>query len=451
MNGFFPLFRPAPPQPEIQDPEQIKAAYGYWRWRIFYSMFLGYAFYYLTRSSLTFAMPALIDDLGYDRGQLGLLATIWALAYGLSKFVSGIAADRSNARYFMSVGLILTGIFNILFGLSSSIAAFALFWGLNGWFQGFGWPPCARLLTHWYSRSERGSWWSSWNMSHNIGGAAIPLLTTFCVAHWGWRVALFTPGVICIVMGLVLMERLRDTPRSLGLPPIEVFRNDHSDLVTTEADEKLTSRQILFRYVLKKKAMWALAAAYFFVYMIRMGFGMWTALFFIDAKGYSHLGAGGSVSVFEAGGLVGTLVAGWTSDYFFGARRGPVNAIFSIGICCSVIALWLIPEDHVFLDNLAMFAVGVTIFGPQMLIGVVAAEISHKKAAATATGFIGWCAYVGSASAGYPLGKISENWGWDIFFQVMIVCSVCSLLLLVPLWNVDKRNGTVSSAALANG
>lgn len=444
MNTFFRLFKPATPAEPIQDEAVIQTTYRYWRWRVFYSMLFGYAFYYFTRNSLTFAMPALMADLGYDRGQLGLLATIWALAYGLSKFVSGIAADQANARYFMSVGLILTGLCNIFFGLSSSLIAFAIFWGLNGWFQGCGWPPCARLLTHWYSRSERGSWWSCWNISHNLGGAIIPLVIAFCVAHWGWRGALCIPGVICVAMGLLLMERLRDTPSSLGLPTVEEFRNDYSGVQPKQSEENLSTKQILFDYVLKNKAIWALAGAYFFVYTIRMGLGVWMLLFLMETKGYSQLGAGGAISLFEAGGLVGSLIAGWASDYFFKARRGPVNALFSVGICLSMAALWFIPQDHVLLDNIAMFMIGVTVFGPQMLIGVAAAEISHKKAAATATGFIGWCAYVGSAAAGYPLGKISQDFGWDPFFQVMILCSLGALVLLVPLWNIDKRPAQVA-------
>ena len=402
-------------------------------------MFFGYAFYYFTRKSFTFAMPSLIQDLGFDKGQLGLIATVWALSYGLSKFLSGIVADRSNARYFMSLGLIITGVCNICFGFSSNIVLFALFWGLNGWFQGWGWPPCARLLTHWYSRSERGSWWSSWNVSHNIGGAIIPLVVALCATQWGWRYALFVPGVISIVMGLLLMERLRDTPRSLGLPPIEDYRNDHSANDALESNRELTTKQLLFEFVLKNKVLWVLAIAYFFVYMIRAGFNDWTVLFLVEAKGYSQLAANGCITVFEAGGFIGSLTAGWASDFFFRARRGPINAIFALGIVISVTSLWFIPVGYVLLDNIAMFLIGVSVFGPQMLIGVAAAEMSHKKAAATATGFIGWIAYVGHASAGYPLGKVAQEWGWDGFFWVMMACSVLALLMLIPLWSVDKR------------
>lgn len=445
MGSMFKLFQPAPALPEIQDKETVNTEYVYWRWRIFYSMFFGYVFYYFTRKSFTFAMPSLITDMGYTKGQLGMLASIWALSYGLSKFVSGIAADRSNARYLMSVGLILTGICNILFGLSSSIVLFALFWGLNGWFQGFGWPTCARLLTHWYSRSERGSWWSSWNVSMNIGGAVVPILVAVCIAQWGWRSAMFVPGGICICMGLLLMERLRDTPRSLGLPSIENYRNDHTVSKNQEGDAELTSKQILWEYVLTNKVLWVLAFAYFFVYMIRAGFNDWTALFLVETKGYSQLAANTCVSVFEIGGFIGSLVAGWGSDYLFGARRCPVNALFAIGILMSVLALWLIPGGYYIFDNAAMFMIGFCVFGPQMLIGVAAAELSHKKAAATATGFIGWCAYVGAASAGYPLGKVAETLGWEGFFWVMIGCSSLAVVLLLPLWSADKVQKPVTA------
>ncbi|MDI5424790.1 hypothetical protein MJM99_31505, partial [Salmonella enterica subsp. enterica serovar Kentucky] len=42
-----------------------------------------------------------------------------------------------------------TGVVNILFGFSTSLWAFALLWALNAFFQGFGSPVCARLLTAW--------------------------------------------------------------------------------------------------------------------------------------------------------------------------------------------------------------------------------------------------------------------------------------------------------------
>ncbi|MBU6446861.1 MAG: MFS transporter, partial [Verrucomicrobia bacterium] len=120
------VFRPAPSIDEIQDPELVKKNYKYWRLRTFYAMWAGYAFFYFTRKSFTYAMPVMQAELGLNKFELGYLGSILYITYGSSKFLSGILGDKSNPRYFMSIGLILTGIFNCLFGMSSAFWTLAM-------------------------------------------------------------------------------------------------------------------------------------------------------------------------------------------------------------------------------------------------------------------------------------------------------------------------------------
>jgi OPA family sugar phosphate sensor protein UhpC-like MFS transporter len=335
----------------------------------------------------------------------------------------------------MSLGLILTGVFNICFGFSSSFLFFALFWGLNGWFQGWGWPPCARLLTHWYSQSERGSWWSSWNTSHNVGGAIIPLLASYLIEHYHWRIAMFVPGVLSIILGLLLMERLRDTPQSLGLPSVEKFKNE--DKAIQKANEKptLSIKETLVEHILRNKFIWLIAISYFFVYVVRQAVNDWSQLFLIETKGYSPLAAGACVFWFEIGGFFGSIASGWSSDWIFKGKRGPVNVIFTFFVLFAVWWFWKNQLNLVVVDSALLFAVGFFVFGPQMLMGVAAAELSHKEAAGTATGFIGWFAYFGAAVAGGPLGALIKHFGWQGFFIVLAICSIIAFVLLLPLWN----------------
>lgn len=402
-------------------------------------------------------MPSLMGELGLDKGDVGFLGSTLAITYGASKFLSGMLADRSNPRFFMSIGLILTGILNIFFGFSSSLVFFAIFWGLNGWFQGWGWPPCARLLTHWYSQTERGTWWGFWNTSHSIGGAIIPLIAGFCAQYWGWRYAMFVPGVMCIGVGLFMMNRLRDTPQSLGLPPVEKFRNDYPSLTKSDSEKEMPMKQILFEYVLKNKFIWILAISYFFVYVIRTAINDWSALYLYETKGYSLVIANTCVLWFEAGGVLGSLAAGWASDKIFKGRRGPINVLFSLGVMFAIYAFWKSPAAIPAVDFALMFLIGFLIFGPQMLIGMAAAELSHKKAAGTATGFTGWIAYLGAAGAGYPLGKLTQEWGWDGCFIVLASCAAISALLLFPLWSIKtnpkylKEEPKIPSTASGSG
>lgn len=439
------FFRPAPHIPQLNNEDEVKKNYKYWRIRTFYAMYIGYAFYYFTRKSFTFAMPAMQMELGLSKFELGLLGSILSLSYGASKFLSGILGDKSNPRYFMSIGLILTGLFNLLFGMSSTLWAFALFWGLNGWFQGWGWPGCAKLLTHWYSQSERGRWWSLWSTSHNLGGALIPIVAAICAEHWGWRCAMYIPGFICIGSGLFLMNRLRDTPQSLGLPPIEQFRNDYPNNRSRETGEsELSMKEILFEYVLKNKFIWILAFAQFFNGIIRTAVNDWSMLYLMEVKNYTALEAGFCVCWFEVGGFLGMLTAGWASDLFFRGRRNPINAIFTVAILGVLFVFKTAVLPWPILDAIILFSFGFFIFGPQMLIGLSAAELSHKKAAATATGFAGCFAYLGAAAAGGPLGALVKLSGWDGYIITLLVCASLGALIVLPLWSVKTREEKLS-------
>lgn len=437
VKWLVQFFKPAPALKEIEDQEVVKSDYKYWRWRIFIGMYVGYVFYYFSRKSFTCVMPLLIQDLGMTKSDLGILGSLFAVVYGSSKFLSGVISDRSNPRVFMSVGLIFTGFLNIFFGFTSTLWALALFWGLNGLFQGWGWPPVAKLLTHWYSQKERGTWWGTWNSSHNVGGAVIPLLVGVVAQFLGWRFGMYIPGILCIGVGLFIFFCLRDTPASLGLPPIEKFRDDYPN--SKKVEEDITLKELLFKYVINNGYLWLLGIAYFFVYVIRGAFNDWSPLFLIETRGYNLVTANASIVWFELGGLVGNIAAGWASDKIFKGRRGPVNIIFALSVIGAITALWLVPPGFVILDYALIFMIGFLIFGPQMLIGVAAAELSHKKAAGAATGFIGFIAYLGMATAGYPLMKFMESTGWGGFFVALAVCGLVSVLLLLPMWAIKSN------------
>ena len=437
LNSLRELLKPAPATSQIEDPKVLESSYAYWRLRMFYSIFIGYALFYFSRNGIYTAMPVLMADLGYSKQDLGVLLSLTPIIYGASKFVSGIIGDRSNPRFMMGIGLILTGITNIFFGMSSSLFLFCVFMGINSFFQGWGWPPCARVLTHWYSTTERGTKWSIWSTSHNVGGLLIPILVAFCAYRYGWRVAMFVPGIICILGGFWIMNRLRDTPQSVGLPSIENYKDapEGAPKVASEDEAELSVKEILFQYIFPNKYIWILAVAYFFVYVVRTGLTTWTIPFLTEEKGYSLMGGGGMVSLFEAGGIAGMLLAGWISDTVFSGRRGPVMILYMAAITVPVAAMWIVDSAHMSLiHSVAMTACGFLIFGPQMLVGVCAADLSHKKAAATATGFVGYFAYMGAAAAGW-LGMVAEQYGWDYVFMIYIGSSIMTMLLLIPLWN----------------
>lgn len=429
--------------------QELDRTYRYWRIRTMYAMYIGYAVFYITRKSMTYATPELMADLSLNAEQIGLMGTLSYIAYGVSKFISGALSDRYNPRYFMSIGLFATAVANLLFGLSSTIGVMCLLWAINGFFQGWGWPPCSRLLTHWYAKKERGSWWGIWNTSHNLGGALAPMVAVVCTTYFAcssiasWRMMMFLPALVAALVSIFIFDRLRDVPESQGLPPIEEYKHEATaEEIKQQVAESssMTIQQNFVRYILKNRYMWYLAFAYVAVYVVRTAFNDWGTVYFSE-HGLSKAQAKTCLSLFEVGGFAGSLLAGWFSDKLFGGMRGQINFLFCIGVLAiTVIAAALHIENYCFsLAALISFGVGFFIFGPQMMIGITAAELSHRESAGVATGFVGLFGYLGAALSGFPIGYVITHYGWNGFLTTLVACSVVSTLFLVPMINVKKR------------
>ncbi|WP_341509045.1 MFS transporter family glucose-6-phosphate receptor UhpC [Photobacterium damselae subsp. damselae] len=418
---------------------KIDQTYKKWRIQILIGMYVGYTAYYFTRKSLNFIAPTLLDSLILDKETLGLMGTLFYIVYGLSKFFSGIISDKSNPRWFMGGGLIITGLVNIVFGLSSSTALFIALWVVNAYFQGWGWAPCSKLLTSWYSKSERGAWWSIQNTSHNLGGALIPIIVGVITLHYGWRSGMIIPGCIAIVCGLFVCWRLRDKPETMGLPTVGQWRNDPLELQQEKASVKGDTKTIIINYILKNKAIWLLALAYIMVYIVRTSINDWSNIYLTEARGFDILSANSTISFFEIGGFIGSLFAGWGSDFFFKGRRGPINVIFSIGVVVTMFCLWNFNSASYYTYSIIYFLSGFFIFGPQMLIGIMAAESSHKDAAGAAVGFVSLFGYIGAALSGYPVAKVIENYQWQGFFTLILATAILASLFLMPFLFSKKK------------
>ena len=163
----------------IVDSQEIQKTYNHlWPQILFWST-VGYGTFYFVRKNFSIAMPLMEKQLNFSKANLGMILTVHGLFYGVSKFAGGIAADRANARVMMSLALLCSAAVNVFFGLSDALFVFGLLWLLNGFFQGLGYPPCARLLTHWFSPKELATKMSIWNMSHSLGGGTIVILCGF--------------------------------------------------------------------------------------------------------------------------------------------------------------------------------------------------------------------------------------------------------------------------------
>ncbi|MFP1496521.1 MFS transporter [Escherichia coli] len=123
---------------------EINQCYRTLRPRLLMCMIIGYAAFYLTRKSVNYVLPALQTDLGLDKGDIGLLGSLFYLSYGLSKFTAGLWHDSHGQRGFMGVGLFATGLLHIVCGVCLWRITYASACGLDTerFFSGLGMATC---------------------------------------------------------------------------------------------------------------------------------------------------------------------------------------------------------------------------------------------------------------------------------------------------------------------
>ena len=433
-----------PPHKELLPKDKIDPSYKRLRLQVFLGIFIGYAGYYLVRKNFSLVMPDLIEQ-GYSRGQLGLIVSAVSIAYGVSKFVMGGISDRSNARVFMSLGLLLSAITVLTFGLipffTSSVLIMFVMMFLNGWFQGMGWPPSGRVMVHWFSGNERGTKMSIWNVAHNIGGGLIGPLAILGVAIFGdWQSKMYFPAMIALFISFVAYLLIRDTPQSCGLPNIETYRNDFPKDYDESYEEELSTKDIFLKYVLNNKFLWLIAIANAMIYMVRYGVLDWAPTYLEEAKGFSVTESGGAYFAYEYAGIPVTLLCGWISDKVFKGRRAPAIIIYMLLTMVAIYVYWKNPAGNIMIDNIALIAIGFLIYGPVMLIGVQALDLVPKKAAGTAAGLTGLFGYLGGALfANIAIGFIVDHFGWDYAFILMLAAFVIAILFTSFTWNREKE------------
>src|SRR5215472_9828960 len=157
---------------------------------------VGYAGYYLCRSNLSVTLPMVEADLaarGMDpaiaRLRLGSIASFGVLAYALSKFASGSAADFLGGRRNFLIGMAGAVLFTLGFAAAGgSIPVMGLMWIGNRAIQAMGWAGIVKIASRWFSRKAYGTVMAVISLSYLFGDALARQFMAILIENgFGWR------------------------------------------------------------------------------------------------------------------------------------------------------------------------------------------------------------------------------------------------------------------------
>lgn len=397
-----------------------------------------YAFFYLTRKNLSMAQPGMLEEGVISTYAIGTMLTIHGIVYGLSRFVNGFWADRLNGRIFMTVGIMLSALMNLLFGCASLSILFVVFWVLNGWTQGMGFPPCAKMLTHWIHPKELATKMSAWNTSHSFGAVMALGLCSLLLGPlgFGWRWCFIIPGLLAVLAAVFCFFCVKDSPAEAGVEELEI----EGGKTESESKSSVTAAERR-RLVFGNRVIWLIAFANFFVYIVRFGFLDWGPTFLKQFKGIPVAKGGLMTIAFELAAIVGTIFAGWATDKWFKGRGVRTCVFCMLFAALFSFGFWYLPSGApIWQATLLLMGAGFCIYGPQALIGIIAANQATKEAAAMANGFTGIMGYLSTLISGIGVAFIKTHYGWGAALCSLAAFAVVGMLLFLCAWN-SKATG----------
>ncbi len=405
------------------------------QWKFIFWSMIGYAFFYLTRKNLSMAQPLMLEEGVVTMKEMGLILSVHGVLYGLSRFVNGFWADRLNGRIFMAIGLALSAAMNFFFGCTSLTICFAIFWIANAWTQGMGFPPCAKMLTHWIHPKELATKMSVWNTSHSFGAVlALGLCSLLIALGFGWRWCFYVPAVLAGLVAVCVFFNVKESPTEAGVPELEI----ETPLTAASATTTTVTTRERLKLVYGNPVIWAVALANFFVYIVRFGFLDWGPTFLKQFKGIPVAKGGLMIIAFELAAVVGTVFAGWLTDKAFKGRGVRTCVFCMLFAALFSFAFWYLPSGApIWQATLLLMGAGFCIYGPQALIGIVAANQATKEAAAMANGFTGIMGYASTTVSGYGIALIKTYYGWGVTLAAISAFAVIGMFLFLLAWNAQ--------------
>ena len=423
-----------------------------------FATMIGYTLFYFLRKNFSFAMPGLEQDCGLSKSMLGNFLFAGGLAYGLSKFLNGFIGDRVSPRKMLCSGLLTCSLIGAALGFAPRIAAlfaegpvalawtFGILFVLSQFFQGTGFPPCAKLIAYWVRPSELATKMSLWNTSQSIGGGLgsricglLMGLGVIGAANQGvgmWRWCFWTMAALGVIGAAALWFALPGTPEEEGFGKPAANAATRPEAAGTAAEARPSVVQTVFL----NPVIWILGLSNFMINATRALVSDWGPTLLQEAKHFTPTGAGRVIMWFEFAGVAGTLFAGWATDAFFGGRAQRICVFLMALTALALATFWFLPGAGAgrIAGAFALCAAGFCLYGPQALTGVAAVGFCSKSLAGTSIGFLSLFSYIGASAAGKVCGVMAQNTGhWQL--PVLTIAGAASLgsVLFLPIWNFN--------------
>uniref|UniRef100_A0A8C9ZD96 Glucose-6-phosphate exchanger SLC37A2 n=1 Tax=Sander lucioperca TaxID=283035 RepID=A0A8C9ZD96_SANLU len=385
----------------------------------------------------------------------GVLDNSFLVAYAIGMFFSGMFGERLPLRYYLSFGMLGSGLFTCLFGLGfywniHSLGYYAFIQVMNGLMQTTGWPAVVACVGNWFGKGKRGFIMGVWNSHTSVGNILGSLIAGAFVSS-AWGMSFIVPGLIIASTGILCFFFLVEsqfpfiidtyTHKSGETDPLlqnssHVDRSVNGAIATEPAEVVVVEEHpeaISFCGALSIPGVVEFSLCLLFAKLVSYTFLYWLPLYISNVAHFEAKQAGDMSTLFDVGGIVGGIAAGLVSDYTGG--RATTCCVMLIA-AAPMLHFCTVGGRFLFVYVGMLLLCGGLVNGPYALITTaVSADLGtheslrgNSRALSTVTAIIDGTGSIGAAVGPLLAGVISPT-GWNNVFYMLISADVLACLV----------------------
>ncbi|CAH0119083.1 Hexuronate transporter [Paenibacillus sp. CECT 9249] len=382
-------------------------------WKVILVFTLGWVFMYADRTILNPVMPILAREFGINNAQLGLINSVFFLAYAILQIPSGTLGDRLGRKNVLVPGYILFGISTAFTGIVNSFFLLLIARIVTGIGEGTYYGPQYALSSEAIPERVRTVGTAVINSGQAIGISLgyITASTLTLENGWSWRIPFYIMAVPTVITAFLIWFVVKEKPRKLNVEARGTEAN--------KGDVRKTSMFSLFKNR-------NLALTFVMVFCSLYGFFAiltWLPQYLQTERGYQGSDVGFISSLVPWASIPGALFFGYLSDRF--GRRKPLVYVL---VPIAALSIYLV----VYTQSAAAMMFALIVYGltgklalDPVLVAFVA-DNAPKEAYSTAFGLYNFIGMSSSILAPYITGYLVDQTGSmrSGFFLAMILLFV---------------------------
>ncbi|WP_286753601.1 MULTISPECIES: MFS transporter [Sphingobacterium] len=405
------------------------------QWKMLSVTMFCYLFFYTGRHNFGWAARGIAKELDISFQQVGWISFAMLMGYAIGQLINGNLADRWSPKIMIVAGGGLSILCNLAISFAGSYTAILVLWTLNGYFQSMAWGSGGKLISNWWSSSERGKAFGFYTMAAGSSSVLTFLMALVLVQQeQSWRTLFRYPILFLAGALLVFLFVAYSDPKKKGYTPADEKEGIAEPEDTQEqvaASEKQENWKQSYLHVFQHRNFMIASLAIGFQSMARYGLIFWVPIHFLGNNYKESSGNMWLTLLIPIGMALGAVSFGYISDLVFNKNRSKSIAAGMMISCIIALLIYLVPVHNHLLMGILMFTSGFFVYGPQANFWTLSPDLLGTKLVGTGIGVMNMFAYV-FAAVGEPLfGKLIDYTGntANIFLFVALICAICATII----------------------